>query len=1536
MSQLERLRKKTEKLKENRDLQLEKEQKITTLRSDLRQLHANIYKLKRSGRLNTREVLSAQKKQEKLESQLATNISQLNQIKTNLRQLDFEFSSASSLRSAIRLFSDRIPILLFPIRLETKFVKDERQLLVRIYPDDIVVETHEPNLTEEELEASHQYYRQLWRAGKDRSNVETEKRWKDAWRQLVETQGTYRAAYIAQQVESNFIINGADNIENWNVRPDDPVGDDDDAPEPVIIKDLPMRPSPWSQSPRTYVMPDRFVVLLYRNGSIVHEELGNSIPHPLIVGPTPYPTEEMPEERLFDADSEWIVDFDKAVKCGMALKIDLTEEDLNEGFSRVVAIGVKASAGIDDSIRYLEGLIESHHYTEGFSFISQWTPTNNASTSKSGFTSQEPTHEGSYKVELENPLIRENDTNKDGYRVAHALGISRALFEHIENSNKTENEDAKRMLKALWPVTWDYFIKRMMANKNLTQEALNAMYNHYIEYVRGRGPLPAIRVGNMPYGLLPTTAYSNWEPNSFDSKWIEQNQRESDYKFNIGLGKIVHYLYTMWREMSEDKQAVPRVGGSDDPDKELVEILGMEGGSHTCHIRPVVTELYLWNLMRFLSPNFFSAGWPWISISQTSANCVQTWWEEYEKTKEESKKILEDLGLHDALPPILRITPWGPGYDLDKPLVEKPPLSEYNRLRCIGMDDELGPIVGDEFDGDYMNYIGWLIESSLDDIRNVDSAHPSDSLLYNLLRRVILLEGSKDQIEDDFNYLSGLATANLERLLMETLDLCTHRLDAWITSLVTKRLDCMRRDKDKGIYLGAFGWVEDLKPAENNNKCGGYIHCPSISQADTAAVLRSAYLTHAEKENAYLMSVNLTSERVRRSLWLLDGMRQGQPLGALLGYLFERGLHENYPHLDLDKYIYVFRSLYPLKAGKEIELKEGEAVEAVAASNVVHGLNLLNAWKEDAVSFYPRNGLPHEGEDEYKAIITELHSLDNTFDSLADLGLAESVYQCVQGNYDRAGAILEAIETGSQVRRPPEAEFVSTPRSGINLKHRLAVLFTHPPPDLEGWSPTVRGKAEPHLDAWAGMMLGHPGTIKCKVFYPSEPASGSEPDELYEEVSVEDLKIGPLDFLYLSSSPAKGEATEIEQLLAYFIRKEKNLKRDAKIRIEFKLGEDSQDQDKSFAEVLVLAERMNKLIANASFLEPTDLFLPEEEEAEEVTGFKIDDYDKFEERVDAVHSDFSKAYENLPTAITDCNFANIRKKLLEISQFGLRGAIPDSAIDTDQTVLKDLSDRANSILSEIENREKKYSEFMNKAEERQKAGAVREGINYLVEAMQSLLGRSFKVLPRFTPANSEELKKVLDATNTTNLLNGENPLWPILWLQQVAQTHPRVNKFETVMMLGEALTENVQLQLRIGQLPFKEDDRWLALPFKDDEKEKQQGTLSIVAYTPNVFHPDGEYAGLVLDEWDEIIPSDTETTAIAYQFNQPSAEPPQTLLLSVSSKLKEEESTWEWDDLLQSVSETLEFAKVRAVDLDALRKVGRFLPALYMPTKVDE
>ncbi len=177
-------------------------------------------------------------------------------------------------------------------------------------------------------------------------------------------------------------------------------------------------------------------------------------------------------------------------------------------------------------------------------------------------------------------------------------------------------------------------------------------------------------------------------------------------------------------------------------------------------------------------------------------------------------------------------------------------------------------------------------------------------------------------------HLQRLGSESLQYLMQGTLDLSAHRLDAWVTSFATKRLALMTPHGPIGLYVGGYGWVENLKPAPDPApvptasmppgeqaplfapaKDSGFIHAPSMTHASTAALLRNAHLgpTGVPRPDGPF-AIDLSSQRVREASRLLEGVRQGQPLGALLGYRFERRLHD----LTLDRFIVPLRGLAPL------------------------------------------------------------------------------------------------------------------------------------------------------------------------------------------------------------------------------------------------------------------------------------------------------------------------------------------------------------------------------------------------------------------------------------------------------------------------------------------------------------------------------------------------------------------------------------------------------------------------------------------------
>src|SRR5688500_3340148 len=103
--------------------------------------------------------------------------------------------------------------------------------------------------------------------------------------------------------------------------------------------------------------------------------------------------------------------------------------------------------------------------------------------------------------------------------------------------------------------------------------------------------------------------------------------------------------------------------------------------------------------------------------------------------------------------------------------------------------------------------------------------------------------------------------------------------------------------------------------------------------------------------------------------------------------------------------------------------------------------------------------------------------------------------------------------------------------------------------------------------------------------------------------------------------------------------------------------------------------------------------------------------------------------------------------------------------------------------------------------------------------------------------------------------------------------------------------------------------------------------LSIVRQHPEAYAAGAPQAGLVVDEWNEVIPNRIETTGIAVHYNQPSTEPPQCLLVAVSPKIT---GRWDWDDLVETLTDTLDRAKRRAVEPDFLRTTpyAQLLPAV--------
>ncbi len=472
--------------------------------------------------------------------------------------------------------------------------------------------------------------------------------------------------------------------------------------------------------------------------------------------------------------------------------------------------------------------------------------------------------------------------------------------------------------------------------------------------------------------------------------------------------------------------------------------------------------------------------------------------------------------------------------------------------------------------------------------------------------------------------LKNQPTALLERAFADHIDCSAYRLDAWLLGVVNYQLALMRNLRDgvpapprQGIYLGAYAWLEDLAPEKKvltpvrltdpeliekfagpsepplmrDSANQGYLHAPSLNHAVAAAVLRNGYISSASPANRQTLAVNLTSERVRTALAMIEGIRAGQSLSDLLGYQLERGLHDRHNLAEVDKFIFKLRKAFPIRADhlKSTQTPEGVSIEAIEARNVVNGLALVEHVKA-TTKLYPfdKPALPPATSEEAAAINAEVDRLLESHDAVADLALAEGVYQAVLGNYDRVASTYDAYARGNF---PPEPDVIRTPMNGIGLTHRFAIhLAAGSDPNVSpigGLPMTPRAQAEPALNRWLESVLPPLDQIGCLVSL-REAATGTT---VIREVKLNQLQLQPADLVAIMGDDPRQAMTELDDRIVRFAVLNFGPRPDILPSIRYL---EKQTAAFSVFECLPLVRNIRRLTTKSRPLQSTDLTLMNE------------------------------------------------------------------------------------------------------------------------------------------------------------------------------------------------------------------------------------------------------------------------------------------------------------------------------------------------------
>jgi hypothetical protein len=1490
------------------------------------------------------------------------------------------------------------PVALLPVAVQTRYDDAVTKLMIRIYPDVLHAFAHEPGLLENEAAEGKRYWSERFANPADAESP---------WTHIARILGPARAAHVVRTTTPTNV---------------DQIGRQ---AAPVFPDTIPVAASE-SRQLFAEALPDRFVAIGFKGGQEIFRKWGRVVADQLPLSPLfdPLLMDDPSNTDPFAGDRAWLVDYAAAESAGMAITV--TPQDvragaqLSQGVDRLVVLGVDWTQTPESAGALLASLLDSHYHNDGLAFVAQGTPTNNTAAARAGFSS-----DGSDVVGALDPAKAADraaavadELASAGARFQLLLGIPRPTVRDdgtpavgfdaglVPGATLVEGATSGHMINALWNATIGYTLRFFWnpidsSQTLISDEAIDQLRAFAVRYLRPGGPLSALRVGNTPYGILPLTA------RAFVPKANSPLERE--------LFDVLTWFRTHW------DAAISRVPTLQNPAAEnLHQVLAMQpwaltkrfwqvAGPAAVKNYPDIEPFAMWQglMLHFLVASLldqhpFNVRAPFLATcavrpKPTSLDVVP--WVQRDPAQP-ARELADNQRLaRNYIADLLRVLSQ-PTSSVRSQLVamqngeslleamlafaadeevlhsgrtlfrdhiaQRPNLSaaikaQARRLRpaeYVGVD--VTTQMGDQFDvGHAQAVLGVQLEGTTANqtVEQFIGSH-FGTIVANWPEQLKNIASFTESLA----FLKDRTCGELGHAFRTTLDLYSHRLDAWITSLATKRLDEMRERAPEGVHLGAFGFVENLRPDGSDQAADtlGYVHAPSLQQAATAAILRSGHLANRQSASG-AFNIDLRSHRVKRAKRLIEGLANGQSLAALLGYRFERALRDN----GLPQHILELRRAFPLIPSGSTNSDEPQ--EAIAARHVVDGVRIVAEYREHGIGHIAASVMPLVlNANELSIVGRILDDLVDQLDSVADLLLAESVFQVAGGNMDGAGAAMAALD---RQERPPEVRCIDTPHSTRGYTQRVVVALQDG--SLGPWSGVadddLAARVEPRLNAWLASLLGDPANyvFGAKIFRAVRDSENSERIISWEDsgetlqATLPELGLSPLALVLGSEALQAGGQSAVQERIGAVLSDKARARPNADPENESivldavapEAGKHGLVAFESFAWLL------RRLLEKARPLRRMDMVRAE-------NGVEFDailndgdfagvDIADFEARLAPAEAAAQAAIDALKTALapvpvdpddlaaldpaapaTVAMLEALRGALQQAHALGWRAAVPSERVraggpgserEGERLTVGDEVEhaalRARALLAEITGR-------LDAAPLPTASDPLATRAEAVINRVRAILGKSFPILPRFTlGAYAPDAAATLGDRST--LLDGDD-LAIAGWLPKLGCVREGTALLSDVLTAAEAMGHPVDpAALKLLQFPRDASARWAALPPKP--KQDLRGVVAVVAHAPGALEgisASDTISGLFVDEWSESIPALEETTGLGFHFDAPGARPPQAVLLAVPSDPSADH--WTLDGLLAVVDEAIALARLRAVRPQDLDGLGLILPGIFL------
>lgn len=772
--------------------------------------------------------------------------------------------------------------------------------------------------------------------------------------------------------------------------------------------------------------------------------------------------------------------------------------------------------------------------------------------------------------------------------------------------------------------------------------------------------------------------------------------------------------------------------------------------------------------------------------------------------------------------------------------------------------------------------------------------------------------------------LRDLNPDQVELLMTQTLGLASWRLDAWLTSLPQQRITALRDgSKRHGIQIGAFGWVQNLRPNNrdsgdlNRVKSQGYIHAPSLNHAKTAAILRAGWANYGDTTATSSMAVDLRSRRMRDAQWLFAAVRRGQDLGDVLGYRFERYLKTT---AKAPQWIYPVRQAVLGLTGQEID-PEQPGVDGLELNRLVER-GQTKALQGAATEVLKDLGGTAKVKT-WGAVEQAFDYLIGQVDALGDAALADSTHALVQGNLLRAGSSVSAISDGEVP--PPELDFLHTTPSAQTQTHRLALLA---PPRGQGATAWVTdpeaypaAAADPDAEALVAGLLGSPDQLQVRVVYDDE-----------EGIAVGETTFTWADMLDDGSPFALPALQTLQALPADIFSAHTDLGRrmlahaaafpprktpkGATPRLDM-----AEAARAAMEEVLDRWRAWRSVVFDARPLTDRDIVTGTEGEEMSIAAPDLEARAKAaaqraERSIKAVLGAMPPPVEGDQTPMGKIDPTKLLALFDELARMGLTHAVyrgPVGVIDS-----RAIWDHAWSLAPRLRKMRKALA-----AVDSPKGKDVEPIVKAARARLKAVFGPKFPGTARLTSTHLSQITESF-GTSQKRLALTKNGT-PAQWIEKLGYVRPAFRAMNDAMLLQDcAVTEVAPIALHVAQWPEDKVQPWIAISGTEGETPPKASFIAATVGGHDA-HEGEDIAGLVVDEVVDRVPAKTVNAAAALHFDAPNTEAPQTFLLA----LPPVGGSWDYATLVDTVRDAFHLARVRAVDGPLLSDMHQVLPAIY-------